>query len=284
MSLSSAVNDLADRIADEFNTLRGSIATSLSGKAATSHSHAAGDVISATFAIARIPTGTTSTTVPLGNDARFTDSRAPNGSAGGQLGGTYPNPTLNYGTSGTTACIGNDSRLSDARTPTAHKTSHATAGGDPIAPADIGAQASSSKLTDIAALTATSGNVVTGNGTTWVSSAPANPAFSTKVETIADSASLTGNSASGATQVGVCAALTQAAAVNPPSNGTVGAPYRYVITASGGTRVVTPTGFVANTDDGDGVAISVASGKTVSIFTEYIGSAGWLYGGYKLQA
>ncbi len=33
----------------------------------------------------------------------------------------------------------NDSRLSDARTPTAHADSHASAGGDPITPAQIGA-------------------------------------------------------------------------------------------------------------------------------------------------
>jgi len=146
-----------------------------------------------------------------------------------------------------------------------------------------GKQAADTELAAIAALAPTSGNVITGNGTTWLSSAPAVPAFSTRVETIADSASLTGNSASGATQVGVTSALTQNAAVNPPSNGTIGAPYRYIITASGGTRTVTPTGFAASTDDGDGVAISVASGKTVSIFAEYIGSGGWLYGGYKLQ-
>lgn len=37
------------------------------GAAAASHTHAAGDVTSATFAIARIPTGTSSTTVSLGN-------------------------------------------------------------------------------------------------------------------------------------------------------------------------------------------------------------------------
>lgn len=37
------------------------------GAAATSHTHAAGDVTSGTFNIARIPTGTTSTTVALGN-------------------------------------------------------------------------------------------------------------------------------------------------------------------------------------------------------------------------
>jgi hypothetical protein len=60
--------------------------------AAASHTHAAADVTSGTFDIARIPTGTTSTTV----------------------------------------CIGNDSRLSDSRTPTAHASSHAAAGSDAL--------------------------------------------------------------------------------------------------------------------------------------------------------
>lgn len=41
------------------------------GAALTSHSHAAADVTSGTFAIARIPTGTTSSTVAIGNDARL---------------------------------------------------------------------------------------------------------------------------------------------------------------------------------------------------------------------
>lgn len=139
-----------------------------------------------------------------------------------------------------------------------------------------------SKLTDIAALTATTGNVITGNGTTWTSAAPAVPAWSTKVETIADGASLTGDSLSGAIQVGVCTALTQAATVNPPSNGYVGAVYRYILTASGGARVVTPSGFAASTDNGSGAAVSVPSGKTISIYTQYIGASGWLYGGYEL--
>lgn len=73
------------------------------GAAAASHNHAAGDINSGTLNIARIPTGTTSSTV----------------------------------------CIGNDSRLSDARTPTAHKTSHATGGSDALTASDIGAADSS---------------------------------------------------------------------------------------------------------------------------------------------
>lgn len=73
------------------------------GAAAASHNHAAGDINSGTFNIARIPTGATSSTV----------------------------------------CVGNDGRLSDARTPTAHKTSHATGGSDALTASDIGAADSS---------------------------------------------------------------------------------------------------------------------------------------------
>jgi len=86
------------------------------GAAATSHTHAASDVTSGTLDIARIPTGTTGSTVPFGNDSRFTDSR----------------------------------------TPTAHKTSHATGGGDALAPSDIGAAPTSR--------TVTAGTGLTGGG------------------------------------------------------------------------------------------------------------------------
>lgn len=48
--------------------------TALDGKAATSHTHDAGDVTSGTFAIARIPTGATSSTVALGNHNHTLDS------------------------------------------------------------------------------------------------------------------------------------------------------------------------------------------------------------------
>lgn len=63
------MNDIADAVnANE---------SALGGKANTSHNHAAGDVNSGTFAIARIPTGTTSSTVCIGNDSRLSNTRTP---------------------------------------------------------------------------------------------------------------------------------------------------------------------------------------------------------------
>lgn len=50
-----------------------------------------------TLAIGFIPTGSTGSTVPFGNDSRFSDSRAPNGSATGDLSGSYPAPTVAQG-------------------------------------------------------------------------------------------------------------------------------------------------------------------------------------------
>lgn len=54
-----------------------SLTADLAGKAASVHTHAGADITSGTVAIARIPTGSTSSTVPFGNDARFTDARTP---------------------------------------------------------------------------------------------------------------------------------------------------------------------------------------------------------------
>lgn len=63
--------------------------------AAGNHGHALTDAnITGILPIAQIPTGTTGTTVALGNDSRFSDSRTPTGAAGGGLTGTYPNPTI----------------------------------------------------------------------------------------------------------------------------------------------------------------------------------------------
>lgn len=66
--------------------------------------------------------------------------------------------TVAYGSTAGTAAQGNDSRLSDARTPTAHASSHASGGTDPVTPAAIGAPALSTWTTkgDILAATGAS--------------------------------------------------------------------------------------------------------------------------------
>jgi hypothetical protein len=84
--------------------------------------------------------------------------------------------TVDFGTASGKVCQGNDARLSDARTPTTHKTSHATGGTDALAPADIGAAAATHThgVGDLTAGSATSGQVLTYNGSAW---APATPAL-----------------------------------------------------------------------------------------------------------
>lgn len=47
------------------------------GAAAASHNHSASEVSSGTLDIARLPTGTTSATICIGNDSRLSDSRTP---------------------------------------------------------------------------------------------------------------------------------------------------------------------------------------------------------------
>jgi hypothetical protein len=84
--------------------------------------------------------------LPLG--ARWEFESKPSGTVSsitagtGLTGGTITTSgtiAANFGTAAGTVCQGNDSRLSDARTPTAHKSSHALLGSDPLSPTDIGA-------------------------------------------------------------------------------------------------------------------------------------------------
>lgn len=101
--------------------------------ASIAHAHSGADITSGTVPIARIPTGTSGTTVALGNDSRFTD----------------------------------------ARTPTAHKSSHATGGGDALTPSDIGAQPVDSDLTTIAGLAVVNDSVLQGKSGAWAVRTPA---------------------------------------------------------------------------------------------------------------
>jgi len=109
----------------------------------TAHNHDAAAIVSGTLAIARIPTGTTSGAVCIGNDARLSDARAPlahtHGNIGntGTIGSTANLPLItgasgviqtgSFGTTVNTFCQGNDSRLSDAREWTASTITQAEA-------------------------------------------------------------------------------------------------------------------------------------------------------------
>ncbi|WNM65139.1 hypothetical protein SEA_STAP_24 [Mycobacterium phage Stap] len=53
------------------------VQTQLDGKAAASHTHSASDISSGTLDIARIPVGSSGSTVCAGNDSRLSDQRTP---------------------------------------------------------------------------------------------------------------------------------------------------------------------------------------------------------------
>lgn len=91
--------------------------TALDGKqaagsyAAATHSHAAGDITSGTLDVGRIPTGSTSSTVCLGNDARLSDARTPTAhvhAAGDITTGTIATARLASGTANSTTYLRGD--------------------------------------------------------------------------------------------------------------------------------------------------------------------------------
>lgn len=106
-----------------------------------------------------------------------------------------PIAQLPTGSSSSTVAIGNDSRLSDSRTPTAHKSTHATSGSDALIASDIGAAATShshaesdvtsltsdlsgkqpldTDLTAIAALTPSNDDVIQRKAGNWTNRTPA---------------------------------------------------------------------------------------------------------------
>ena len=91
----------------------------------------------------RTPTAHAASHKNGGSDEIATATAAANAIPKAGAGGTLDIGWVPTGTSSTTVCVGNDSRLSDARTPTTHATSHKSGGSDPIkldelaAPTDI---------------------------------------------------------------------------------------------------------------------------------------------------
>lgn len=87
-----------------------------------------------TVAIGLLPTGTTSSDVCIGDDARLSDARTPVAHAASLItSGTLDIARIPTGTTSTDVCIGDDARLSDARTPVAHAASLVTSGTFDIA-------------------------------------------------------------------------------------------------------------------------------------------------------
>lgn len=92
--------------------------------------------------------GTSAGTATEGNDTRVVNAvqtsrqvTAGTGLSGGGDLSANRSFAVSYGTTAGTSAQGNDSRLSDSRTPTAHASSHASGGSDPVTPTAIGAVA-----------------------------------------------------------------------------------------------------------------------------------------------
>jgi hypothetical protein len=73
-----------------------------------------------------------------GGGGTVTSITASTGLTGGTIT-TTGTIAADFGSTAGTICQGNDARLSDSRTPTAHKSTHAIFGSDPLSPTDIGA-------------------------------------------------------------------------------------------------------------------------------------------------
>ncbi|MGA5635063.1 GDSL-type esterase/lipase family protein [Streptomyces lydicamycinicus] len=89
------------------------------------------------------PTGATGATGPAG-PAGVTGDQGPTGATGAQgpTGATGPQPPLGGAGAGSTIALrSDDPTTTNARTPTAHASTHAAGGSDPITPAAIGALA-----------------------------------------------------------------------------------------------------------------------------------------------
>lgn len=86
---------------------------------------------------ARTPTAHASSHQNGGSDEVATATAGANAIPKAGAGGTLAIGWIPTGTSSTTVCVGDDARLSNSRNPTAHKTSHQTGGADEISVAGL---------------------------------------------------------------------------------------------------------------------------------------------------
>ena len=106
-NLQSSLTAKADTIHTHSIANVTNLQTTLDGKAASSHGHAAADTTSGTFDIARIPTGTTGTTVALGNHAHSGYAATSHAHATADItSGTFDIARIPTGTSASSVALG----------------------------------------------------------------------------------------------------------------------------------------------------------------------------------
>lgn len=133
-----------DNTSDANKPISTATQTALNGKAATSHSHSGADITSGTVPYARLPVGTTASTVAAGDDSRMTNARTPTAhthDAADINAGTIAIARIPTGTTGTTVPFGNDARFTDQRTPSDNSVTSAKIVDGTIVNGDINASA-----------------------------------------------------------------------------------------------------------------------------------------------
>lgn len=107
-NLQASLNGKADSSHDHTIANVTGLQSALDGKSETSHTHAASSITSGTLDIARVPTGTTGTTVALGNHSHTEYAATSHGHAAGDVtSGTFDIARIPTGTTATTVSLGN---------------------------------------------------------------------------------------------------------------------------------------------------------------------------------